>query len=60
LQWHGRGGEGKGKERGEKRKVVKGREIGMHDKITPKCSTFVIMGTPLACHTFLGDVRLMA
>jgi len=40
-------GKGRGRERGEKSKIMEGREMGMHEKIASKCSIFGIMGTPL-------------
>jgi len=57
------GGKGRRRERGEKRRKLWRGEKWECTKIVPKCSNG-IMGKPFGdyrpCHTFLGDVRLMA
>jgi len=41
------GGEGRGRERGEKREVVEGREMGMHEKRAPNAVYLALWEHPV-------------
>jgi len=50
-------GRGRGREWGENGKGMEVREMGIHEKLVPKCNRFGIWGRPLSatarCHIFL-------